>query len=237
MANIRGAGGFFTREANGTLRLLRTATFELSSEVEQTDVSAFPVADCGPLQIVDSFINKTTWLVKVAPTSIEKGEMELVLDRKFASSPSIVLPKPLGVYQLPLTGAQEITIAGLVATDVVSVTILDDIAGNTPLLPAAYTVAAGKITITGTTYAGKSAAVYRRATESAISIIGGNTLNETLGDIEIMGKICFTRGPALNFWAPKAKRNNGVSFAIDSDSFELEYKLLTSSGYSEYVVW
>ena len=75
MANIKGAGGFFTREASGTLRLLRTATFELSSEVEQTDVSAFPVADCGPLQIVDSFINKTTWLVKVAPTSIEKGEM------------------------------------------------------------------------------------------------------------------------------------------------------------------
>lgn len=238
MANIRGAGGFFTRETDGTLRMLRTATFGISSETEQTDVSAFPYDDCGPLKTVDSFISKTTWTAKMDPTSIDKSDLELILDKKFAQAATIVLPKPIGVFTLPLTGAQEITIVGLVATDVVSVTILDDALGNTSLLPTEYTLAAGKITITGTTYAGKAVAVYRRATETAIKVIGGNTSGAELGEIEIMGLICTTRGN-FKFWAPRAKRSNGVDFSIDADGFALEYKLLvpTALGWSnEFVV-
>jgi hypothetical protein len=239
MANIKGAGGFFTRETDGTLRMLRTATFQLTSEAEQTDVQAFPYDKCGPLQIVDSFIPSKTWGIAVAPTSVDRSDLELLLDKKFATATSIVLPEPIGLYTLPATGAQEITIAGLAANDVVSVTLLDDTNGNTPLLPADYTVAAGKITIAAVGSEGKSAAVYRRKTNTAIKVIGGNTAGAEIGDVEIMGLICTTRGN-FKFWAPRAKRSNGVDFAIDSDSFTLEYKLLvpTSLGWSnEFAVW
>ena len=241
MANFKGAGGFGIRQSNGTLRMIRTATFSISSEVETTEASAFPYGDCGALATVDSFVSKTTWTVTVAPTSVDKGDFELLVDRLFKAAPTIVLPKPIGVFTLPATGPQTITIAGLLATDVVSVTVLDDTLGNTPLLPGTgFTVAAGAITVSGTLYQGKSVAVYRRATETAIQVIGGNTAIETLGEIEILGKVCSTRGNPVNFWAPRASRNNGVDVAIDADSFELQYKLLvpTALGWpSEFAIW
>lgn len=242
MANIKGAGGFFTRETDGTLRLLRTAAFQISSETESTDVQAFPYDNCGPLQIVDSFISSTTWTLTTAPRSIDKTDLELIVDKKFGTATSIVLPEPIGVFDIAAGGV--VTVTGLAAADVASITILDDTAGNAPILPADFTKAANQITIgagvvTANNAVGKKAAVYRRKTNANIKVIGGNTPVTEIGEIEVGGLFCTTRGN-FKFWAPRCKRSNGVEFAVDSDEFSLEYKMLvpTALGWaSEFAIW
>lgn len=244
--NFNGFGRGLTRESGGLLRPLRFSAFSLTSESSSEASEAFPLGSCGPLSEVDVTIPKTTWKLSISQQSVDASDMERIFDKKFVTSNTLPVPKT-EVYQVPATGPAEVAIAGLVTTDVISVTLLLDSApGNTPLskvatVPAAgeYSVAAGKITVNSAQAAGRYVFVYRQvALTTSERSIGGTNAPSSLGSMEFYGTGCNDRMGVFHLWLPLISRDSGIEFGSGVDEFTTEYKVLTPSNWNEpYLAW
>jgi hypothetical protein len=239
--NIKGFGKLGFRDSDNYWRPIRSDSFVIGSEKETEKVLSYPADGCGPLVAVDSKSGATEWTAGVGVNSIDSTDMELIFDQKWGTVTSISLPD-VNVYTVPSATPYEVAIAGLTTADTVAATVLND-TGNTLLTVTTGAAsatnaqkAAGKL-VFDATLAGKSVSVYRLASQSNLKVLGGSAPAAPLGELELFGVCCTTRG-TFKIWLPRLARNNGVNFDSGADTFELTYDLLTPSGFNQpYAMW
>lgn len=244
MANINGFGkvGIFDPIAN-TFQALRTSSVTLTSEFEVEDIQAFPIGDCGPLVTTDSKTGSTTWTAGLALPSVDDNDLALIFDQKWTAGVAMALPDVV-VGTVPLTGPYTVPFAGLAVGDTAAANVLNDTAAGVLLTATAgaasatnATKAAGSMTFDAS-FAGKTVSMYRLATTTPTRIIGGATPRSSYPEISFFGLFCADRMAPKKLYIPRLKRSNGVNFDVTADAFEMEYKVLTPSGWGQpYAIW
>lgn len=245
MGNIN-AMGVAAQRIKGELNMIDAFSIVISEELEQENVDAYPIEDCGIKADIDVINKKSTMTLTLGTKSIDDQSVDWFLfNTRKQNVPSIFLPNIL-----PFTVvAGALTVPGLTLDQTAEVTILSDVApGRVPLTqqltgtgvtPETFEVGAGTIAV-DPIHDGKRVMVYFRTEFLLKDVTGGNADISRYDNIEIFCKLCGTRMTDRKIWFPRCTANSGINIDTSQDEYTREYTALISTelGFkSQYVSW
>lgn len=228
--NLEGIGGVFMRQS-GKLRPLRISSAKVAQETEDAVAQAYPSSSPGALQTSDTLTTSSKWTITLESESIDTLDLDLVFNQGQADIASIAVPQYV-VGTIPSASPYDVTVTGITTSDVPDVTVLSSTApGNVVLTASDYTVAANKITMAASTYAGKAVGVYWLKTGSLTKARGGPNVVSAPGNLEFFFRYKFTRTASRSLWFPEIAKSGGVSFEPGGDNISLEFTASVPSGW------
>jgi hypothetical protein len=235
---IKGKGNLVTFGKNGQLYVGRFSAVDFAQEVQTKEVEGYPFDNPdGLLQIVDAFITKETFNVKVSTGSFDKLEMSRIFDQQITKSPSILLPQS---QQLVVGVGGAITVTGLIANQQVGVFVPSDtapkqltqIVSGSPTVDQ-FTVTADTVTVAAALI-GKTVIVNHIKAYTDIETLGAT--NAPIGDLGFVGRLIgprFEIGPL--FYIPKMSRFSGFGFG--GENSEVTYRATVKSPYAKPIIF
>jgi hypothetical protein len=229
--------------ANSALHIFKPVSANLDTKTDNIEATGFPF-DESEIQILDSANIKETTTLTVSQESLDELDLQMLLDQREQTTPTIALPTIVKVT-VPSVTPFEVAIAGLTANQDVVATVLSD---TNPIYlkrvtaaPAAigeFQVTAGKL-VFHSGAAGLSVVVWSTKTETALLVIGGTNPDTSYGEMSFSGILKGTR-QRKRLYIPRIVRTGDKKLGVSSkvETAEMQYKCLTPSGWSKpYVMW
>lgn len=241
-----GAGKMMVVSKDGKLvHATRPSKFKYELKSDSVKASGFPVTSVGPIQDLDEAAQKEEWTFSFTQESLDGQDLQLVLDQREATIPTIALPNETAVYTVPATGPYTLAIAGLTADQEVMIQVqssadplyLEQVVGAAAVAAGKFKVSAGSITL-DVAQAGKTVVVYFLETKTGQKVIGGTAPRLSYGNLGFRGVVLSTR-TRKNVWFPKLSYKKNISQEFGGKSeVTLEYSALVPDGWPQpYAFW
>lgn len=222
----------------------RLSKFSFSRKNEKVEAVGFPL-DVNTIQTLDSAPMKSTWTLKVSQESIDKLDIQFMLDQFEFEAASIRLPMDQTKVTVPSGSPYDVTVTGLAADQEVACTVISDtspkylaqLIGAGTLAAGQHKVAADKITF-HPSEAGKTILVMAMQTKTAIKVIGGNADPRSYGVVSFKGIIKGTRGKN-HLYFPRCSYTGDFEIGFgDKTEVGMEFDILTPADWSfPYAIW
>lgn len=235
---------FFVSADQDVIHILKPSKFSYGRKNTKVEAFGFPL-DVGPVQKLDSGIQRSDWSLKLTQESFDLLDEQLILDQKASAIASIQLPGSQTKLTVPSASPYTVTINGLTVDQEFYATVASDtnpvyltqITGATAIAPGSFKVTANTVTFDAA-QAGQTIAAYYLETKTSTVITGGTAAPASFGYCAFKGIIKGTRA-TRHVWFPRVAYTGDFEQSFgDKSEVSLEYDILTPAGWGQpYAFW